>query len=265
MDGAKEIKNMKKKIVIGLIAVVAIVAVVMFAGCVEKPKEIPSEEEITGLVRQTPTVIKEEKIGGKYNASVLTVHREYKGKEHTWYQIEYTKNNKTIRFDFNNDSRGALEWIKLNTSEDAVIMCWWDYGHSIRGYTGREVVIDFASKEMLRTVGSYKYESPEQKKETEAQCIPHERITDVARVLTTENPEETVEIMRKYNATHLFIHKSDVHKSDCFFFALGEEAIDTKTEDFGRITIGKAMQGAEINGFKLVYFDDIMKIYKLET
>lgn len=253
----------KKKTAAGLIAIVIITSVLAFSGCTSK--ETPSEEDITQMVRQTPTVIGEEKIGGRYNASILTVRTEYKGKEQKWQQIEYTKDNKTIRDDFVfPDIRNALGWIKLNTPEDAVIMGWWDYGNSIRGYAGREVVIDFPSREILDTIASYKYMTPEQQREMDAKLVPHEKIKDVSKVLTTKNPQDAIGIMKKYDARYLFVHKSnDVRISHIFFSVIGEAPLKSDTEEFGKTIIGRASQGTEIDGFKLVYSDESVKLYKV--
>ncbi|RLE62706.1 MAG: hypothetical protein DRN53_03490 [Thermoprotei archaeon] len=37
--------------------------------------------------------------------------------------------------------RKALEWIKINTPEDSIFLSWWDYGHMIKSYAERHVVI----------------------------------------------------------------------------------------------------------------------------
>ncbi len=45
----------------------------------------------------------------------------------------------------NNAWLNALEWIKNNTSEDSVIISWWDYGFWITVNTGRKTVADGAT------------------------------------------------------------------------------------------------------------------------
>lgn len=210
------VKMKKKLVIIGLFFTVMLISFFMSLGCVGKDEEQKklSEEDITQMVRQTPVVIGEEKVGGKYNASILTVRTEYKGNVQTWHKIEYTKNNKTIRDDFvAPDIRNALEWIKINTPQDAVIMGWWDYGRSIEGYTGRGVVVETLSKEMLPTVAEYLRMPPELQREAEKKMekkgVPHENIMDVAKAFTTKNSQEAIEIMKKYNASYLFIYKRD--------------------------------------------------------
>ena len=236
----------------------------MFLGCVGKDEKL-SEGEITQMVRQTPVVIGEEKIGGKYNASILNVSTAYKDKEQKWQQIEYTKDNIKIKDDFvMPEIRPAMDWIKINTPEDVTILGWWDYGNSIRGYTGREVVIDFLSRELLDTISSYKYMTPEQQKEMEAKLVPLEKVTVVSKVMTTNNPQDAIGIMKKYNASYLFVHSSnDVRISGIFFSILGLTPLEPNSEEFRTTIVGKASQGNEIDGFKLVYSDANVKLYKV--
>jgi asparagine N-glycosylation enzyme membrane subunit Stt3 len=256
----------KMKIVKNLFLIVLLISFFMSLGCIGKNEgqKNLSEEDITQMVRQTPVVIGEEKIGGIYNASILTVRTEYKGKEQKWQQIEYTKVNKTIRDDFVPDIRKSLDWIKLNTSEDVTILGWWDYGNSIRGYTGREVVIDFLSRELLDTISSYKYMTPEQQREMDAKLVPLEKVADVSKVLTAKDSQDAIRIMKKYNASYLFVHSSnDVRISHIFFSILGMTPLEPNSGEFGTTIIGKASRGKEIDGFKLVYSDANVKLYNV--
>ncbi len=50
-------------------------------------------------------------------------------------------------FDPSNDWLLALEWIKLNTPENAVIASWWDYGYWISTMSDRTTIIDNATLE----------------------------------------------------------------------------------------------------------------------
>ena len=50
-------------------------------------------------------------------------------------------------FDPSNDWLLALEWIKLNTPENAVIASWWDYGYWISTMSDRATIIDNATLE----------------------------------------------------------------------------------------------------------------------
>lgn len=257
-----------------------LMAVMVFSGCAEQELEevktpsatekastpsISKEEARREIVKITPTVIGREKIGENYNASILTVYREYGEINQTWKQIEYTKEGETVRAHFSEDLVDSLDGIKQNTPEDAVIVCWWDYGHIIRGYTGREVLIDAPSKEIADTTAKYAHLSEEEKKEyEEKECTtPHNKITDVAKILTAENSQEAIKIMKRYNANYLVVFSYDKEKSYCFFKATGEEQVDPSTEEFNKLIIGKAVKGEEIKGFELTYSDETVKVYNL--
>jgi len=49
---------------------------------------------------------------------------------------------RTIVVPLNNAWINALEWIKNNTAEDALIVSWWDYGYWITVNTGRKTIAD---------------------------------------------------------------------------------------------------------------------------
>jgi len=51
----------------------------------------------------------------------------------------------TVVIPFNGAWTNALEWIKENTPEDALIVSWWDYGYWITVNTGRKTVADGAT------------------------------------------------------------------------------------------------------------------------
>ena len=44
-----------------------------------------------------------------------------------------------------NDWLETLEWVKINTSEDAIIASWWDYGYWITALSERTTVVDNAT------------------------------------------------------------------------------------------------------------------------
>lgn len=248
---------------ITILAILLTFSIVTLSGCTEKGKL--SEEDITGLVRQVPTVVSEEKIDGKYDASIITMRKEYKGNVETFKQIEYTKENKTIREDFGfPDIVKSLDWIKLNTPENAMIVCWWDYGHSIRGYTGRDVVIDYASRELLDTISAYKYMTPEQQKEMESKLTPHERIKDVSKIFIATDPQEAIKIMKSYSANYLFTYgNNDIRIFSIIRFVAEGTWTETGEDEINNTIVGMASKGVDINGFELVYSDENVKLYKI--
>src|SRR3990172_4190165 len=98
-------------------------------------------------------------IGGKYNATLFSIespvdeqYRKSFGKD--FYEdrgIQYSIGDKQFRGtywpDFWPPFSDSIDWIKRNTSENSIFLNWWDYGHTIRGATGRDVVIISPSKD----------------------------------------------------------------------------------------------------------------------
>jgi|GEM_PF-6812789 len=259
----------KKKIILFRLLLTTIFASVILSGCTSENEQGEyTEEEIIEMVQAVPSVIAEEKIGGKYNATVLTVRTEYEGGEDVYkgYQIEYTKDGTTLIDDmpFFEKIRPALEWIRSDTPEDATILSWWDYGNSINGFTGRDVVVNYATIEELETMDYYNYQEPQKKAEMKARANSQEKMRDVSRVLTTPDQQEAIEIMEKYGATHLLIlHSRDIWMSHVFFENLGETPLDPESEEMRATVLGKATQGIEIEGFDLVYSDDNVNVYAI--
>lgn len=245
------------------LTVILIIIIMLGLGCTGKDDKKLSEEDIIQITRQTPTIINKEEIGGIYNTSILDSRKEYKGNVQTWQQIEYTKDGKTIRGDLYPGLRDSLDWIKQNTLDDAILMNWWDYGDSIIGYTGRDSVIRYTSKELLDTISMYKYVTPEKKKEMEDATIPHEKIQDVSKVLTSENSQDAIKIMKKYNAEYLFVHSNDTRLFSIFQFAIEGIWKEPNKDDIDKTIVGMASKGLEIEGFKLVYSDKNVRLYKI--
>jgi len=80
----------------------------------------------------------------------------------------------------NNNWQDALIYLRDNTSEEAVIMSWWDYGYWILDLGERRPVVDG---------GFYAYDQ--------------ERLRDVGLAYCTTEPSEAAEIMEKYEADYL--------------------------------------------------------------
>ncbi len=81
-----------------------------------------------------------------------------------------------------NNWYSALDWLKENADEDALVATWWDPGHIITGYTGLKAHADGAH---------CGYPS----------CSPYDhntRIRDMGLLMSTGNETESIEIIKKY-------------------------------------------------------------------
>ena len=232
---------MDKRIIVGLVVVIVVIAAVSIYAAITRPDGEP------------PTNI--ENVGGKYEATISYYDDNA--------QIEY-RDEEGIHSDmyFMVESRDALDWIKANTPEGSMFLCWWDYGHMIKGFTERNVVIRNPSEEILDTIkdptGLTEFDS-------------HEQILDVAMALTTDNFAEMTQIIEKYEVTHIFVPSRDVLIAPVLYRVAELDWTDYlephdsgfQFTDAGMETmISKLLENRELP-FSLIYEDSEIKVYEV--
>lgn len=175
------------------------------------------------------------------------IEKDFKGL--SMYDISYTWDGKQYQNYFDQRYKDSLEWIKANLNSNDKILCWWDYGHMIRGYTGIDVVIYAPSKDILRTVANKK--GPEE-------LMDSEIVHDVAKALIADDHTETLAIMERYDATYLFItqEEHEDNKGKTISEVAGKDLNDNSI-------ITRAVRKGEIPGFLVVYEDENVMIYKV--
>ena len=240
---------MDKRIIIGLVMIVVVIAAAISYIFATKSAEEPPLNS-----GKTPTNV--EYIGGKYNANI-TFYEDFA-------EIEY-KDEEGIHSDmyFALGARDALDWIKLNTAEVSMFLCWWDYGHMIKGYAERDVLIRNPSEEIVDTVAN-----PSEVKEFDS----HEQILDVAIVLTTGNSSEMMQILEKYGVTHILIPSRDINIAWIYYSVAGRDwneylmSQDSgfKFTELGKQTfISRLLENRDLS-FGLIYEDSEIKIYEVK-
>jgi hypothetical protein len=85
--------------------------------------------------------------------------------------------------DINANWDSAWTWIKTNTPETALIGTWWDPGHMIAGLAERRNIADGAhcQEPCMYTI--------------------NDRITDLGRIMATNDENESLQLIRKYQGT----------------------------------------------------------------
>ena len=245
-----------------IVLLAAILSFVILIGCVSK--------------ELSEKVISEENIGGKYNAKLVTSEmpiqyesfRKTAGKDYIEFiDIQYSVGDTKFRGEghYLRDTNftNSIEWIKRNTSENSIFLNWWDYGHMIRGATGRDVVIAQPSKELaLKTISmigkimdditfeeKYGYEVPE-------------KIKDVGVALTTDDINVTNQIMDKYNAKYIYTTLRDLDVIHTMKEGDFETIVDTPqgqktvpSKRFYESTLAKLQlfKGMNLKNYRLVY------------
>jgi len=201
-------------------------------------------------------------IGGKYQVSLSLLGRygEFESGD-----LLYTKNDLPRRGYFFSGFSFALDYLKINSPEDSTILAWWDYGDMIVGYGEREAIAINPSEKLLIGVTN-----PSNDTETD----PDDVLDDIGRALTTQDPEETLSILKKYNSEFLLIAAGpfgDEGKAKWIFYAGGISLddmdnywIEGNIVGQGRDTIlYKMINKEDVSGFKLIFEDQNTRVYQI--
>jgi asparagine N-glycosylation enzyme membrane subunit Stt3 len=238
--------KMKGKWIVAVVVLIIIVAAVSLGAFYlllpEKPERI-------------------EEIGGKYNVVI-----NYWKDGHL--TMKYTDETGEHLGHFLLNMNDSLDWIKTNTPEDTVFLCWWDYGHMIEGYAEREAVIKNPSEELLKSVVY-----PDEIKEFDS----HERVVDVATALCATDADETLQTMQKYGASYVLVHTGDLRKgiAHWIFWTAGLDTteygltFDSQTGDLDYTEKAKEtlmiqlLENRDVEKLVLIYEDTNVKIYEI--
>lgn len=224
---------------------------------------------------------KEETIEGKEGVKI-TYWNETTGEK--WAQIEYVEGGNKYWSYFPLNAKTALEWIKENTQEKSVFFCWWKYGHIIKGYTGREAIAKFPSKDWVASHPEEQLGYLDSNNTLQIGYESNEMIQDIILALTTKNEEMFLNILEKYDASYVFIYKGN---ENIFGYKIGGysevaeifKAASLEPEEYltgfenekftftelGKETmIARLIDNREIKGLSLVYSDEFVNIYQIK-
>jgi len=220
------------------------------------------------------TLVSTDHVGGKYDASIehwKTYNKDlgrFVGDDKVVYTVNGTRHEGYVNLEIMN----ALDYINNNTESNAVILCWWDYGHAIRGLTGRDTVIANPSKNMANTIAD-----PDSIKEWDDQT----KVEKVGKAFAAENVSMTLTMMNDTGAKYLFTDSRDAQGiAYAFFKAAGQDPdlylknvwpsnpyadpLPAEPTAKGRqTTLYKIWLGNDLPGLKLVYSDTNTRIYKI--
>lgn len=240
-----------------LLPALAIALIILISGCVEAP-DIEKPDDVQG------TEYVSEELGGRYQGQLITREGTFTQDGVTqpfeMYDISYTKNARTMRGYFIPELRPALEWIRDSTPEEAVFFGWWDYGHMIQGFTGRDAVIFSPSLDMLWSLSSGSWDE-----EASGPMSSNDAIKDVAFGLLNSDPEILASEMEKYNSQYAFITQLD---SAIVTYWLEYFHQDKYLEDgevkgtAAELLVFRMLAGEPVEGFEPAYSGKWVKIYQ---
>jgi hypothetical protein len=210
-----------------------------------------------GPAEGTQRYIASEFVGGPYNASIEHWVSFNDGNWWDYYKIVYTLSGTRLDGSIQLEIRPALDWIKNNTLPGDTIVSWWDYGHSIRGYTGRDSVIYMASANLINTVADRNKEGKPWE--------PKEKVKAVSEILLASNGTALRQGMEAFGARYILTAQQD--SSGIAYAILQGAGLDP--DDYIRWVEGvaipkdiaagmilfKVWAGGEFNGTKVVYRD----------
>lgn len=103
---------------------------------------------------------------------------------------------------YNHQWQKAMDWVRKNTSNNAVFSHWWDYGYWIQSIGERATVLDGGN------------------------AISYWNHLLGRHVLTGQKEEEALEFLYTHNATHLLIDSTDIGKYPAYSSIGGDENYD---------------------------------------
>jgi len=262
---------MKKKtmMVIGFIVIIIIVCIFCFF-FLFKEESNPKEGDIK--------LISVESIGGTYNANIYHQQIYLSGGWQDFLELNYTKDGKEHQGSYIPSMKDTLEWIKINTSENSTILCWWDYGIMLEGYAERNVIARHASLALKDTIAMFGSLDEDGKKKfiEEHEWTSNETIEELAKILITTNisSDETMALIQKYNVSYIFSNSYDELITWIFLDAARKNLDEYYTdkvpnEKCNETLIFKLWNDVpEISGLELIYEQNIdyersVRIFKI--
>ncbi len=249
-------KKKSRKVMATVVIVSLILITVVTAGMYSYSSEITRKE----------ILVNTEEIGGIYKTRIEYRNNYHDGRWMDKYEIFYDMDGEEQQGVFMPEMRGGLNWIRDNTKWNDTILCWWDYGHSVRGYTERNAVVDSPSRSLENTI----YDSS-----TIRRWEDEERIRDVAKGLVATDVNDTLDIMQRYGSeflittqrdswgiTYALFHAAGLDSDEYLEPPTGGIPTPTTPTEKGRETlIYRIWAGDEIEGLELMYSDINVRVY----
>jgi len=206
---------MKSKVLILLLGIVLIHTFV--SGCVEESEKKAQPRD------GDEKIFSEKSIEGIYNPVIESGKVYINGNWHNYTLIRYKKDGIDYKTAYLDHVIHPFDWLKNNTEKDSTILCWWDYGGMIEGYSEREAIAVYPPLSLLDTIGMYN-EFDKQGKEryvSEHDFSEEEKIKEIALFLTAENfsNESVQNIIEKYNVSYIFTRSYDKKLAGIFLYA----------------------------------------------
>ena len=149
----------------------------------------------------------------------------------------------------------AFTELERLTPSDAVVLCWWDYGRSVREVSHREVIEAYPSREIAQSVGTIRSILGNLGAQVFAKWGSHERIQDIAGAFML-NEEQSLTILRKYNASYALVFvPGELEKFYWIAQIAGYNSTDYLTYNEKNQNYEPTARGEEVTLLRLIFSD----------
>jgi len=174
----------------------------------------------------------------------------------------------TLKFDYDRDNDAAMQYfsnqpgmpdaftaLESLTPSDGVVLCWWDYGRSVREWSHREVIEAYPSREIAESVGSTRSFLGNLWAQIFGKWGSHERIQDIALAFML-NEEQTLQVLRKYGAGYVLVFVPDeLEKFSWIARIAGYNSTDYLTLNQKTRVYEPTARGGEVTLLRLIFED----------
>jgi asparagine N-glycosylation enzyme membrane subunit Stt3 len=174
----------------------------------------------------------------------------------------------TLKFDYDRENDAAMQYFSRQpgmpdtfmalerlTPSDAVVLCWWDYGRSVREWSHREVIEAYPSREIADSVGSTRSFLGNLGAQLFAKWGSHEKIQDIALAFML-NEEQSLQVLRKYKASYVLVFVPDeLEKFYWIARIAGYNSTDYLTKNEKTQSYEPTARGEEVTLLRLIYDD----------
>jgi len=149
----------------------------------------------------------------------------------------------------------AFAELEQLTSNNSIVLCWWDYGRAVREWSHREVIEAYPSRDIWNTMGS----SRDPLNALEAQIFgtwgSSEKIHDLARIFMLPE-EQSLQIMHAYEVSYALVFTpDDLQKFNWIANIAGYNGTDYLSVDGS--TYKPTSHGSQVTLLRLL-FDDTL-------
>jgi len=172
----------------------------------------------------------------------------------------------TLKFDYDRENDAAMQYFSSQpgmpdafaalerlTPSDAVVLCWWDYGRSVREWSHREVIEAYPSREIAQSVGTMRSFLGNLEAQLFAKWGSNERIQDIARAFMF-NEERSLSVSYKYHAGYVLVFVPDeLEKFYWIAQIAGYNFTDYLTYDNAKGVYEPTARGGEVTLLRLIF------------